>query len=205
MRRILITTAAAAMMLAGCTSDETTSPADGAEGNTASPTPQEPVSIIRPDIEEARMVPLEPLAVTIGFGESGEDLSDGAIAQLEEMLTTRQFEAGGPITIGGHSDSGGTDRVNMRMSQARADAVKEWLMSKGVAEDRITTIAFGEQNPVADNALPDGQPDESGRATNRRAEVKIEVPEGMMVEEEPKSLTEAVVDAQSQAKSAPAD
>ncbi|GAA4046359.1 OmpA family protein [Parerythrobacter jejuensis] len=190
MRSVLILGLSSLALLAcGDTTDADPTVVDDVE---ASPSTTEPVSIIRPDIEEARMVPLEPLALTISFGKSGDELDDTAVALLEDMLASRQFEAGGAITIGGHSDAGGDDAVNQRMSQSRADAVKAWLVGQDVPEDRITTIAFGEQNPVAPNALPDGEPNEPGRIANRRVEIRIAVPEGMMVEAEPKSLTDAV-------------
>jgi OOP family OmpA-OmpF porin len=45
-----------------------------------------------------------------------------------------------------------------------------------VAEDRIEIVAFGEQNPVAPNALPDGTPNDEGRAKNRRVEIRVAPP-----------------------------
>ena len=57
----------------------------------------------------------------------------------------------------------------------------EWLVEKGVSSERIEIIAFGEQNPIEPNALPDGTPNEKGRAANRRAEVHVAVPEGASI------------------------
>lgn len=148
-------------------------------------TSSEPVSIIRPDIEEAADIALEPLEVTIGFPEGGSDLDEAALAALVELMESRQQREGVPIVLRGHSDAGGRDEVNLRVSQQRAEAVKDWLVENGVAEDRITLIAFGEQNPVAPNALPDGSPNEKGRARNRRVEVSLVVPDGMKVRPEP--------------------
>ena len=65
---------------------------------------------------------------------------------------------GGEIILRGHSDSGGSDDGNLRASQARAEAVRDWLVDNGIDSERITVIAFGEQNPAAPNALPDGSP-----------------------------------------------
>ena len=75
--------------------------------------------------------------------------------------------------MGGHSDSGGSDEVNIRASLERAEAVRDWMVANGVAEERITLVAFGEQNPAAPNALPDGSPNEEGRAANRRVEIVV--------------------------------
>jgi len=84
--------------------------------------------------------------------------------------------AGGPIIVGGHSDAAGSDAVNLRASTARAEAVAEWLVGMGVAQDRIIVIAFGEQNPVEPNAKPDGTPNEAGREANRRVDVTVALP-----------------------------
>ena len=88
-------------------------------------------------------------------------------------MASPQVEQGGPIILRGHSDSGGNDEGNMRASRARAEAVRDWLVDSGVDEARISLIAFGEQNPVAPNARPDGSPDPVGRAANRRVEIEV--------------------------------
>lgn len=173
-RPLLAALAFAPLLLAACADEQPAGPA-------ASPTPQEsatgePVSILRPDVEEpGAIVPVEPVSVTLPFLE-GAELSDAALEELVAVLESRAVKEGGAITLGGHSDAGGNDAVNQRVSQQRADAVKDWLVEQGIAETRITTIAFGEQNPVAPNALPDGSPDEKGRAANRRVELKVAPP-----------------------------
>lgn len=143
------------------------------------PTPDgETVSILRPDVEIERPVaPLEPLATTIDFAEGGSALDDDAVAALEQVRESEQFEEGGAITLRAHSDAGGSDEANMRASMARAEAVRDWLIENGADEERITIIAFGEQNPIEPNALPDGTPNEEGRAANRRVELSIDVSE----------------------------
>jgi OOP family OmpA-OmpF porin len=69
------------------------------------------------------------------------------------------------VVANGYTDSIGTEAYNMKLSQRRADAVKRYLVSEGIAADRIDTRAFGESQPVADNST------EAGRAENRRVEV----------------------------------
>ena len=173
-RAPLAVLAFASLFLSACADEQ---PADPAP----SPTPEEsatgePVSILRPDVEEpGAIVPIEPVNVTLPFLE-GAELSDAALEELAAILESRAVKEGGAITLGGHSDAGGNDAVNQRVSQQRADAVKDWLVEQGIAEARITTIAFGEQNPLAPNALPDGSPDEKGRAANRRVELKVAPP-----------------------------
>ncbi len=140
-----------------------------------SPSPDEPVSILRPDVEQPAQEaePVEPLNVTIGFPGGGTELDADAVAALEEVVATPQYASGAPIVLRAHSDSGGSDEANADASQARGLAVAAWLIEKGVDEDRIDVIVFGEQNPIDPNALPDGSPNEAGRAANRRVEVLI--------------------------------
>lgn len=176
--RIAIATAAT-LALVACGKQADTPPSEPEP--TASPEPAdtgEPVSIIRDDVDGARAeAPLPRLETSVSFGDNGDQLTEEALATIEEVLSSPQMEAGGPIVIGGHTDSSGSDDANLRVSKRRAQAVRDYLAGKGVAEERITVIAFGEQNPVEPNADPDGTPNEEGRAANRRVEIVIEVPD----------------------------
>ncbi len=71
------------------------------------------------------------------------------------------------IDVYGHTDSTGSDAYNMTLSQRRAQAVADYLSSRGVAASRIRSQGFGETQPVASNAT------EEGRSANRRVEIKI--------------------------------
>jgi OOP family OmpA-OmpF porin len=70
--------------------------------------------------------------------------------------------------VEGHTDSVGPDAYNQKLSQRRADAVKQVLVKDGVAANRVTSVGYGESRPVADNAT------EAGRAVNRRVEASVE-------------------------------
>ncbi len=76
------------------------------------------------------------------------------------------------LDIEGHSDSIGAARVNKQLSARRASAIFEYLVSKGVSPDRILTIGYGSEKPIADNST------EEGRAKNRRVELKLKAKEG---------------------------
>ncbi|MDO4232665.1 MAG: OmpA family protein, partial [Lautropia sp.] len=67
----------------------------------------------------------------------------------------------------GHTDSVGNDAYNQRLSVRRAEAVKAYLVSKGVDPARVYTEGKGETQPVADNKTRDG------RAQNRRVEIEV--------------------------------
>jgi len=71
------------------------------------------------------------------------------------------------IVAVGHTDSVGTDAYNQKLSERRAAAVKAYLVSKGVAANRVYTEGKGEKSPVADNKTKEG------RAKNRRVEVEV--------------------------------
>jgi OOP family OmpA-OmpF porin len=71
------------------------------------------------------------------------------------------------VEISGHTDSVGSAEDNVALSQARADAVKAWLVEKGIEESRVSTRGAGPNEPIADNKS------KKGRAKNRRIEFKV--------------------------------
>ena len=71
------------------------------------------------------------------------------------------------VTIDGHTDNTGSDKVNNPLSVKRAEATKKYLVSKGIDADRLVTAGFGSTQPVADNKTKEG------RQKNRRIEIKI--------------------------------
>ena len=67
----------------------------------------------------------------------------------------------------GHTDSKGTDAYNQKLSIRRSEAVKAYLLDKGIEKNRIYTEGKGESQPVADNSTKEGQ------AKNRRVEIEV--------------------------------
>ena len=67
----------------------------------------------------------------------------------------------------GHTDSDGSDAANQKLSVSRAEAVKAYLVSKGIEKNRVYTEGKGEKQPVADNKTKDG------KAKNRRVEIEV--------------------------------
>lgn len=74
------------------------------------------------------------------------------------------------IAVSGHTDNVGRDDYNMQLSQERANSVAQYLISRGVASARISATGYGKSQPIADNST------ESGRAQNRRVEIRINPP-----------------------------
>ncbi len=86
---------------------------------------------------------------------------------LDTVVAYLKRNPGVSVTIDGHTDNTGSDKVNMPLSVRRAEASKTYLVKNGIAADRMTTAGFGSTQPVADNKTADG------RQKNRRIEIKI--------------------------------
>lgn len=84
--------------------------------------------------------------------------------QVAEQVSAIELET---LIATGHTDSTGPDAYNQKLSERRANSVKEYLVSRGVPADRIYTEGKGESEPVATNATREG------RAQNRRVEIEI--------------------------------
>jgi OOP family OmpA-OmpF porin len=72
------------------------------------------------------------------------------------------------VEIGGHTDPGGKEQVNQKISEKRAESVKKYLQDKfNIPGDRMITKGYGSKKPIADNK------NEEGRAKNRRVEIRV--------------------------------
>jgi outer membrane protein OmpA-like peptidoglycan-associated protein len=103
------------------------------------------------------------------FASGKSELLPAAQAKLAEVanaLTKQDPDA--KIVIEGHTDSQGPASFNQDLSQHRADSVRTFLTSRGMAPDRITAVGFGPTRPIADNASAEG------RANNRRVEIVVQ-------------------------------
>lgn len=108
--------------------------------------------------------------VTFGdvlFALGKADVNPGAYVNLDKLAVYLKQNPERKVLVEGFTDSTGSDQLNLRLSQARADAVARELTNRGVAYDRITTRGYGKAFPVASNA------NATDRALNRRVEVTI--------------------------------
>lgn len=102
------------------------------------------------------------------FFDSGKSaLKAGARNTLAKIADLLRANAELRIAIEGHTDSVGSDALNQALSDKRAAAVRTYLVSRGLPEDRMTTTGLGETAPVATNDTP------AGRQQNRRVELII--------------------------------
>ncbi|MDX2284029.1 MAG: OmpA family protein [Bacteroidia bacterium] len=102
------------------------------------------------------------------FFESGRfELQETSRPELETLLGFLQDNPRLRIEIQGHTDNVGSEQDNQLLSARRAEAVRSWLVERGIEAARITAAGYGESRPVADNET------EAGRAQNRRTEFKV--------------------------------
>lgn len=109
------------------------------------------------------------LSGAVLFTSAKSDLSPGAQLKLNDVATALTKED--PVSkmvVEGHTDSQGSAASNQDLSQRRAQAVRDYLVTRGIASDRISAQGFGSTRSVADNASPEG------RANNRRVEIVVQ-------------------------------
>ncbi len=111
-------------------------------------------------VEVGKSIALE--GVTFASGKA--TLTPESEATLEKAYNTLYQNPEVVVEIQGHTDNVGKRATNMKLSDARANAVKAWLVAKGIAAERVTTKGYGPDKPVAPNTTKEG------KAKNRRIE-----------------------------------
>jgi OOP family OmpA-OmpF porin len=103
-------------------------------------------------------------AVGIHFDFDKATIQPSSYPELDQMVKFLEDNPNLRVEIQGHSDSIGDPAYNMKLSERRAESVRDYFMLKGVPASQMTTKGYGSTRPIADNAT------EEGRATNRRIE-----------------------------------
>jgi OOP family OmpA-OmpF porin len=106
-----------------------------------------------------RIIEFDTGKTTIRQGAAGTDI----LNQVADILGKYDF----PFEVSGHTDNRGNPAANQKLSQARAQAVRAYLTSRGIAATRMTATGYGDKKPVADNNTPEGL------QRNRRIEFSI--------------------------------
>jgi outer membrane protein OmpA-like peptidoglycan-associated protein len=122
----------------------------------------EPEPVAVPEVEGGRL-----LLRSITFAAGSSEIDAGSAVALDVAAGEILERTGIRIRIEGHSDAGGSPEANEALSLRRAEAVRGYLVRKGVAPQRLETLARGASSPVASNDT------ESGRARNRRVELVV--------------------------------
>jgi peptidoglycan-associated lipoprotein len=107
---------------------------------------------------------LGELATVVHFDFDKSDIRQDDVWTLDRKAAILSLNGGLRVRVSGHADERGSDEYNLALGNRRATAVKTYLVNKGVAADRIETVSFGEERPVASGH------DEDSWYQNRRAE-----------------------------------
>jgi len=116
-------------------------------------------------------VPPKPKRIIVlqgtNFGFDSAELTPEARGTLDEQTAILERESDVRVKIEGHTDSTGPEAYNKGLSERRAKAVEEYLISKGISADRLEIMGYGPSSPIAANDTKEG------RAMNRRVELKV--------------------------------
>ena len=118
--------------------------------------------------EEARGLVIT-LSGSILFASNKYALLNTAMTKLDQVAEAlKAQDSDRRMVVEGHTDSQGSDRINQPLSRNRADAVRDYLVSRGVESDKISAIGMGSSRPLLDNKNAEN------RANNRRVEIIIQ-------------------------------
>lgn len=120
-----------------------------------------------PEVKEEHIKQLNEYGKTILFNTGKFTFQEQSFAVLDNMARVMNQFPNAKFAIEGHTDSTGTDKINDPLSNDRANAVREYLISKGISASRLSSQGFGSKNPIDDNKTV------AGRANNRRTEIKL--------------------------------
>lgn len=142
-------------------------PANTPVDHRGCPLPQYPASVKPVEAAPASEVITLSDAGNVLFAFDKSDLTPAARSQLDGLMAKLQNADVVSIKVVGHTDSKGSDAYNQALSERRASSVAAYLLSQGLAPNKLTSEGKGESQPVADNET------EEGRAKNRRVELHI--------------------------------
>jgi len=115
------------------------------------------------------------LAADVLFDFDKADIRQDAASALHQVADiVRDKGKGRAVRVEGHTDGKGSDAYNQKLSERRAQSVKQWLAQKeGLDGAKLAPQGFGARKPIAPNKKPDGSDDPEGRQKNRRVEIVL--------------------------------
>lgn len=114
------------------------------------------------------------LAADVLFDFDKSDIKPAAVETLTKVAKVLNGMAKAPATVEGHTDGKGAADYNQKLSDRRANSVKEWLVKQGgVAAARLSALGYGMTRPVVPNTKPNGSDDPDGRQKNRRVDIRV--------------------------------
>lgn len=118
--------------------------------------------------QPSREHPIEQVSLeAIRFEYSRAELDEEAVAALQQVVTELEKHPDMRIEVSAHTDDKGTALGNTAVTQARAEVVRNYLLSQGIEAKRVAAKGYGSTRPLADNAT------EEGRKQNRRIEITV--------------------------------
>jgi outer membrane protein OmpA-like peptidoglycan-associated protein len=120
-----------------------------------------------PVILKAAIEKVNKAAQNIYFQTNSSKLLPKSYKSLKEVVKVLSDNPSYMIDINGHTDNTGSDELNQKLSESRANSVKQYLIENGISENKITATGYGESKPIADNKTA------AGRAMNRRVEMNL--------------------------------
>ena len=123
--------------------------------------------VIEPEVTQEVQKTLNNYARTILFNSGKSSIKAESNQVLIEIVKILNEYPNAKFSIEGHTDSAGSDTLNQRLSDSRANAVKKFLIDNGIDQFRLTSVGYGETKPIASNSTS------SGRAENRRVEINL--------------------------------
>ncbi|MFV0565297.1 MAG: OmpA family protein [Flavobacteriaceae bacterium] len=120
-----------------------------------------------PEVTAAVQKALNDYAKTILFDTGKSTIKAQSSQVLNDIIGILKEYPNSKFTVEGHTDSTGSDTLNQKLSDSRANAVKDYLTSNGISGSRLSAVGYGEAKPIDSNAT------RSGRANNRRVEINL--------------------------------
>jgi outer membrane protein OmpA-like peptidoglycan-associated protein len=115
--------------------------------------------------------------------DTGEaTLKAGAATTIDRLAQFMRDYPEHAVRIEGHTDSTGSDETNRSLSERRAQSVRDALLARGLAAERIATLGYGEAQPIANNDTA------AGRQQNRRVEIVVSDAQGMFADDSRRTL-----------------
>ena len=120
-----------------------------------------------PEVTEEVQKQLNDYARTILFNTGKSSIQASSTGVMVDIIQILNEYPNAKFTVEGHTDSVGSSKTNQRLSESRANAVRDFLIGKGISSSRLTAIGYGEDKPIASNNT------RNGRKQNRRVEINL--------------------------------
>ena len=120
-----------------------------------------------PEVSEEVQKKLNEYARTILFDTGKSTIKAESQSVLSDIINILKEYPNSKFTVEGHTDSVGSSTLNQRLSDSRANSVKEYLIENGIDAFRLSALGYGEDRPIASNRT------RAGRAQNRRVEINL--------------------------------